>query len=191
MPGSPTSPHTGGIIYFPPHAGADFFYPTFRSGNIEKTPLIDQNYRAWRFSSTSPRRAITVDMIPPGGIFENRQLTLVAAAKGRQTVSDSPAECAHAVEKRVEQPHKTSLRRRVNRVAGQIQGVGKMIEEDRYCVDILVQISAVRSALNQVAMQIVEDHTRGCVRRAIQADEGDEGDEAIAELMDVLKKFTR
>lgn len=106
-------------------------------------------------------------------------------------MSDSPAECAHAVEKRVEQPHKTSLRRRVNRVAGQIQGVGKMIEEDRYCVDILVQISAVRSALNQVAMQIVEDHTRGCVRRAIQADEGDEGDEAIAELMDVLKKFTR
>ena len=103
-------------------------------------------------------------------------------------MSDSPAECAQAVEKRVEQPHKASLRKRVNRVAGQIQGVGKMIEEDRYCVDILVQISAVRSALNQVAMQIVEDHTRGCVRRAIQAEEGDE---AISELMDVLQKFAR
>ncbi|HIC67916.1 MAG TPA: transcriptional regulator [Candidatus Latescibacteria bacterium] len=92
------------------------------------------------------------------------------------------------MEKRVEQPHKTSLRRRINRVAGQIQGVGKMIEADRYCVDILVQISAARSALNQLALQIVEDHTRGCVRRAIHAEEGDE---AIAELMDVLRKLTR
>ena len=101
---------------------------------------------------------------------------------------DNPAKRAHAVEKRVEQPHKTSLRRRINRVAGQIQGVGKMIEADRYCVDILVQISAARSALNQLAMQIVEDHTRGCVRRAIHAEEGDE---AIAELMDVLRKLTR
>ena len=103
-------------------------------------------------------------------------------------MSDNPAKRAHAVEKRVEQPHKTSLRRRINRVAGQIQGVGKMIEADRYCVDILVQISAARSALNQLAMQIVEDHTRGCVRRAIHAEEGDE---AIAELMDVLRKLTR
>ena len=101
---------------------------------------------------------------------------------------DNPAKRAHAVEKRVEQPHKTSLRRRINRVAGQIQGVGKMIEADRYCVDILVQISAARSALNQLAMQIVEDHTRGCVHRAIHAEEGDE---AIAELMDVLRKLTR
>ena len=99
---------------------------------------------------------------------------------------DNPAK--RAVEKRVEQPHKTSLRRRINRVAGQIQGVGKMIEADRYCVDILVQISAARSALNQLAMQIVEDHTRGCVHRAIHAEEGDE---AIAELMDVLRKLTR
>ena len=103
-------------------------------------------------------------------------------------MSDSPAKRADAVEKRVEQPHKTSLRRRINRVAGQIQGVGNMIEADRYCVDILVQISAARSALNQLAMQIVEDHTRGCVRRAIHAEEGDE---AIAELMDVLRKLTR
>jgi DNA-binding FrmR family transcriptional regulator len=91
-------------------------------------------------------------------------------------------------EKRVEQPHKVALRRRMSRIAGQVQGITKMIEEDRYCVDLLVQISAVRSALNQVGMQLVEDHTRGCVRRAIQAGEGDE---SIAELMDVLRKFAR
>ena len=98
------------------------------------------------------------------------------------------AEYMHVVEKRVEQFHKTALGRRMNRIAGQVQGINRMIEEDRYCVDILVQISAVPSALNQVAMQIVEDHTKGCVRRAIQAGEGDE---AIAELMEVLQKFTK
>ncbi len=90
--------------------------------------------------------------------------------------------------KRVKQPHKFALRPRMNRIAGQVQGISRMIEEDRYCVDILVQISAVRSALNQVALQIIEDHTQGCVRRAIRAGQGNE---AIAELMDVLHKFTR
>ena len=54
--------------------------------------------------------------------------------------------------------------------------------------DVLVQVSAVRSALNQVGMQIFEDHTRGCVSRAIRA--GEEED-TIAELMSVLRKFTR
>ena len=63
-----------------------------------------------------------------------------------------------------------------------------MIEQDRYCVDLLVQISAVRSALNQLGMRLVEDHTRGCVRNAIRHGEGDE---SISELMDVLRKFAR
>jgi len=98
------------------------------------------------------------------------------------------AQCTHASGQRVEQPDKASLLRRMNRITGQAQGIARMIEADRYCVDILVQISAVRSALNQVAMQITEDHTRGCVTRAIQAGQGDE---AIAELMEVLRKSTR
>ena len=97
-------------------------------------------------------------------------------------------ECTHASGKRVEQPHKASLLRRMNRITGQAQGIARMIEADWYCVDILMQISAVRSALSQVAMQIVEDHTRGCVTRAIQAGKGEE---AIAELMEVLQKSTR
>ena len=91
-------------------------------------------------------------------------------------------------EKHVHQPHKANLRRRMSRILGQTQGIANMIEEDRYCVDILVQVSAVRSALNQVAMQIVEDHTKGCVQKALQ--EG-KGDEAIAELMEVLSEAYR
>ena len=88
----------------------------------------------------------------------------------------------------VEQPHKKDLVRRMNRIGGQVQGITRMIEEDRYCVDLLVQISAVRSALKQVGMQIVEDHTRGCVSRAIRARDEDE---AIDELMAVLRKFAK
>ena len=91
-------------------------------------------------------------------------------------------------ERSVEQPHKAALQRRMSRVAGQVQGISRMIEEDRYCVDILVQISAVRSALNQVGLQILEDHTRGCVSRAVQA--GD-GEDAIVELVDILRKFNK
>lgn len=96
--------------------------------------------------------------------------------------------CTCHTEKRVTQPNKDALNRRLNRITGQVQGIGKMVAEDRYCVDILVQVSAVRSALNQVAMQIVEDHTRGCVHQAIQ---DGQGEEAIDELMAVLAKFTK
>lgn len=89
---------------------------------------------------------------------------------------------------RVEQPHKSDLRKRMNRVLGQVQGVANMIEDDRYCVDILVQISAARSALHQVSMQLMGDHIKGCVHKAIQ--EG-HGDEAITELMGIMGKLNK
>lgn len=76
---------------------------------------------------------------------------------------------------------------RLKKIEGQVRGVAKMVEDDRYCPDVLVQISAVQSALSRVALLILEGHTRGCVTRAIS--EG-HGDEAIEELMTVLKKFT-
>lgn len=78
--------------------------------------------------------------------------------------------------------------KRLNRIEGQVRGVARMIEEDRYCVDILTQISALRSALDAVAMQLLEDHTQGCVKNAIRS--GD-GEASIAELMDVVRKFAR
>ena len=116
-----------------------------------------------------------LDKIPHGGILKDRERKAMA----KETT----------LEKRVRQPHKEALRRRLNRIAGQVQGITRMVEEDRYCVDVLVQLSAVRAALNQVSMQLVEDHTKGCVRRAIR--EGDGGDEVIEELMDVLKKLAK
>ena len=91
--------------------------------------------------------------------------------------------------KRVQQPHKQALDRRLNRIVGQVQGIARMLEEDRYCVDVLVQLSAVKAALNQVSLQLIEDHTKGCVRRAIRAGDGEE--EVIEELMGVLKKLAK
>jgi DNA-binding FrmR family transcriptional regulator len=88
----------------------------------------------------------------------------------------------------VVQPRKDALIKRLNRIEGQVRGVVRMIEEERYCVDILTQISALRSALDAVAMTLLEDHTQGCVKSAIRS--GD-GDAAIAELMEVVRKFAR
>ncbi|MCL6452686.1 MAG: metal-sensitive transcriptional regulator [Alicyclobacillus sp.] len=86
-------------------------------------------------------------------------------------------------------PHKDELLRRLRRIEGQVRGIQRMIEEDRYCVDILVQISAVKSAMQQVGLTILEAHTRGCVADALTHRDG--GDEKIDELMDVIRQFTR
>ena len=91
--------------------------------------------------------------------------------------------------KQERQPHKEALRRRLNRIVGQVQGIARMVEEDRYCVDVLVQLSAVKAALNLVSLQLIEDHTKGCVRQAIRA--GDSEEEVIEELMGVLKKLAK
>lgn len=90
--------------------------------------------------------------------------------------------------RRVVQPHKEALLKRLNRVEGQVRGVAKMIQEDRYCVDILTQISAMKSALDALAMRLLEDHTRGCVQGAIRSGKGDQ---AIGEVMELMRKLAR
>jgi len=89
---------------------------------------------------------------------------------------------------RVVQPHKEALLKRLNRVEGQVRGVAKMIQEDRYCIDILTQISAMKSALDALAMRLLEDHTRGCVQSAIRSGKGDQ---AIGEVMELMRKLAR
>jgi CsoR family transcriptional regulator, copper-sensing transcriptional repressor len=88
----------------------------------------------------------------------------------------------------VVQPDKEALIKRLNRIEGQVRGVAKMITEDRYCVDILNQVSALQSALDAVAMGLLENHTHGCMQGAIKSGKGDE---AIDELMMVVRKFAR
>ncbi|SDJ78938.1 metal-sensing transcriptional repressor [Salimicrobium halophilum] len=83
---------------------------------------------------------------------------------------------------------KAKVLNRLKRIEGQVRGIQKMVEEDRYCVDILVQISAIDSALNKVGHSLMERHTHHCVADAVKKGEGEE---AIDELMKVMKHFTK
>ena len=83
---------------------------------------------------------------------------------------------------------KTELRHRLKKVAGQINGIDKMLEDGRYCVDILQQIVAARAALNKVALLIIESHAKSCIVAAVKEDRGDQ---SIDELMNVLKQFNK
>jgi CsoR family transcriptional regulator, copper-sensing transcriptional repressor len=86
-------------------------------------------------------------------------------------------------------PNKEDLQKRLKRIEGQVRGIQKMIDEDRYCVDILVQIAAIKSAVNQVGLSILESHTRGCVADALTNHMN--GEEKVDELMDVIRQFTK
>lgn len=82
---------------------------------------------------------------------------------------------------------KKNLELRLKRIEGQVRGIQRMIEEDKYCVDILTQVNAVRGALKQVGLKILNKHTHGCVQQAVK---NEEGEEVINELMDIIAKFS-
>ena len=81
-----------------------------------------------------------------------------------------------------------ALGKRVNRIEGQVRVIGKMIAEERYCIDVLTQVSAVQAALDALALELLEDHLHGCVSAAVKS--GD-GARAIDEALTVIRKFAR
>jgi len=81
---------------------------------------------------------------------------------------------------------KEDLLRRLKKIEGQVKGIQRMVEEEQYCVDVMIQIAAVRAALNKVGTIIFEHHTRGCLKYAI---EQGKVDEMVEELMQVMGKF--
>ncbi len=83
---------------------------------------------------------------------------------------------------------KELLLARMRKVEGQARGIGRMIEEDRYCVDIVQQLTALSSAADEVAMLILREHIEGCVSEAIREQRGEQ---AIEELMSLLRKAIR
>ena len=87
--------------------------------------------------------------------------------------------------KSVTQPNKAALLKRLARIEGQVRGISGMIEGDRYCVDVLTQVAAVKSALDAVAMQLLENHMKGCVSQALQ--QGD-ATGVVTELIGIVKK---
>ncbi len=83
---------------------------------------------------------------------------------------------------------KNDIKKRLRKTGGQINGIEKMVEEGRYCVDILQQISAARAALNKVALLILESHTKSCVVTAIQENRTED---TVEELIEIIAKLTK
>ena len=84
--------------------------------------------------------------------------------------------------------HKQLVKARLKRIEGQVRGVEKMVEEDRYCIDVLTQVSAIKAALDAVALMLLNDHTAHCVVEAIQS--GD-GSQKVRELNEAVGRLVR
>ena len=82
---------------------------------------------------------------------------------------------------------KEALLKRLSRIGGQVRGIARMVDEDRYCIDILTQIGAVRAAVEKVALGLVDDHVRHCIAGA----NGDDREEKTAELMAAVGRLLK
>src|SRR4051794_20129048 len=82
---------------------------------------------------------------------------------------------------------KAKILARLRRIEGQVRGVGRMVEDDKYCVDILTQLSAAIAGLRATGLLVLEDHIRGCVVTAAPS----EREETLSELMDAIERFSK
>ena len=83
---------------------------------------------------------------------------------------------------------KDQLLRRLARIKGQVGGVERMVEEDRYCIDVLTQIAAVQAALDKVALGLLDDHARHCVMGAGENDQPEKTDEMMAAVGRLMRR---
>jgi DNA-binding FrmR family transcriptional regulator len=86
---------------------------------------------------------------------------------------------------------KSSCLKRLGRIEGQVRGLARMVEDDRYCIDVVTQIAAVRAALRRVEEEVLKDHVSHCVEHAIRSGSAKDQRQKVAELMDVLKRAGR
>ncbi len=82
---------------------------------------------------------------------------------------------------------KKQLLTRLRRIRGQVEGIERMVEEERYCIDVLTQISAVQAALDKVALGLLDDHTRHCVVEAAEGERDDKAEEMMAAVGRLLR----
>lgn len=85
---------------------------------------------------------------------------------------------------------KEAIRRRLGRIEGQVRGLGRMVEEDAYCIDVLTQISAATRALQSVALELLGDHLTHCVQGAL-ASGGPEADSVVREARQAIDRLVR
>jgi DNA-binding FrmR family transcriptional regulator len=86
---------------------------------------------------------------------------------------------------------KDALVKRLHRIEGQVRGIEKMVEDERYCVDILTQIAAASTALESVAFKILDDHVNHCVAHALASGDAEVAAEKSRELLDAVHRFAR
>lgn len=86
---------------------------------------------------------------------------------------------------------KSACLRRLGRIEGQVRGLARMVADDRYCIDILTQVSAVRAALQRVEEEVLRDHVAHCVEHAIASGDANEQRQKVTELITVLSRANR
>ena len=84
-----------------------------------------------------------------------------------------------------------ALVKRLHRIEGQVRGIERMVEEDRYCIDILTQIGAVTTALESLGFRILDEHVKHCVAGALASGDAAEADEKAAELLEAVHRFAK
>src|SRR5437764_15402799 len=111
--------------------------------------------------------------IPPWGIVERMPQT-----QGKQQVHGYHAD-------------KAALVKRLHRIEGQVRGIERMVEDDRYCIDVLTQIGAVSTALERVALKILDDHVNHCVAHALASGDEDDAETKTRELLEAVQRFVK
>jgi DNA-binding FrmR family transcriptional regulator len=91
----------------------------------------------------------------------------------------------------IEADSKDAMVKRLHRIEGQVRGIERMVEEERYCIDILTQIGAVTTALESLAQRLLEDHANHCVAGALAAGDREQAETKTRELLDAVQRFTR
>jgi DNA-binding FrmR family transcriptional regulator len=86
---------------------------------------------------------------------------------------------------------KTTLTKRLHRIEGQVRGIERMVDDDRYCIDILTQISAVKTALESLAFKLLDDHVNHCVADALASGDHAQAAEKSQELLTAVQRFAR
>jgi CsoR family transcriptional regulator, copper-sensing transcriptional repressor len=84
-----------------------------------------------------------------------------------------------------------ALHNRLRRIEGQVRGLQRMVDEDAYCIDILTQVAAVQTALEQVAVNVLDGHVRHCVADAVAGTDEGEADAKLDELMAAVRRFAK
>jgi CsoR family transcriptional regulator, copper-sensing transcriptional repressor len=86
---------------------------------------------------------------------------------------------------------KGALTKRLHRIEGQVRGIERMVEDDRYCIDILTQIAAVNTALESLAFNVLDDHVNHCVAEALASGDSKAAEQKSRELLDAVQRFAR